>query len=99
MLNFKLAQFFFAYRIRITMGSHMSKDDECQLTTRHWVITDGTNHVEEVQGPGTMSTKLSTFLAKLTSFVAGVIGKYPKAFPGMPPFEYASCCPIPTVNG
>ena len=23
-----------------------------QLLTRHWIITDGTGHVEEVNGPG-----------------------------------------------
>jgi len=27
-------------------------DETVQLVTRHWVITDGNNHVEEVKGPG-----------------------------------------------
>ena len=26
--------------------------DVVQLMTRHWIITDGTGHVEEVRGPG-----------------------------------------------
>jgi ApaG protein len=38
----------FEYTIRITnVGS-----DTVQLVSRHWIITDGADHVEEVQGPG-----------------------------------------------
>jgi len=38
----------FQYTVRITnLGS-----DTVQLISRHWIITDGTEHVEEVQGPG-----------------------------------------------
>jgi ApaG protein len=38
----------FEYTVRITnQGS-----DTVQLLSRHWIITDATEHVEEVRGPG-----------------------------------------------
>jgi ApaG protein len=40
--------FFFAYRVRITNTG----DETVQLMRRHWIITDGHGHVEEVEGPG-----------------------------------------------
>jgi ApaG protein len=42
------SQWFFLYTITIANEG----DDPVQLLTRHWVITDGTGHVEEVRGPG-----------------------------------------------
>jgi ApaG protein len=41
-------QWFFLYTITITNES----PDVVQLLSRHWVITDGAGHVEEVRGPG-----------------------------------------------
>lgn len=41
-------QWFFVYTITITNEG----DEAVQLMTRHWVITDGDNHVEQVRGPG-----------------------------------------------
>ena len=41
-------RWFFLYTIRITNES----DRTVQLISRHWVITDATEHVEEVRGPG-----------------------------------------------
>jgi ApaG protein len=38
----------FQYTVRITNES----DDTVQLISRHWIITDGLDHVEEVRGPG-----------------------------------------------
>ena len=40
--------YFFAYRVRIANVG----DETVQLISRHWIITDGEDHVEEVQGPG-----------------------------------------------
>ncbi|HLE59959.1 MAG TPA: Co2+/Mg2+ efflux protein ApaG [Thermoanaerobaculaceae bacterium] len=40
--------FFFAYRVRITNTG----DETVQLMRRHWTITDGHGHTEEVDGPG-----------------------------------------------
>lgn len=39
---------FFAYRVRIANGSR----DTVQLLSRHWIITDATGVVDEVQGLG-----------------------------------------------
>ena len=41
-------QWFFLYTVTITNEGM----DTIQLLTRHWVITDGTGHIEEVRGPG-----------------------------------------------
>ena len=41
-------RWFWVYHIRI----ENRRDDTVQLLTRHWLITDGTGHIEEVRGPG-----------------------------------------------
>lgn len=41
-------QWFFLYTVKISNEG----GDTLQLLTRHWIITDGTGHVEEVRGPG-----------------------------------------------
>lgn len=41
-------QWFFLYNVTITNEG----TDTVQLLTRHWIIKDGTGHVEEVRGPG-----------------------------------------------
>jgi ApaG protein len=40
--------YFFAYRVRISNQG----DETVQLLRRHWLITDGNGHSEEVEGPG-----------------------------------------------
>lgn len=40
--------FFFAYKIRITNKGAKS----AQLVSRHWIITDGHGHSEDVKGAG-----------------------------------------------
>jgi len=43
----------FQYTVRITnLGS-----DTVQLLSRHWIITDGVDHVEEVRGPGVVGAQ------------------------------------------
>jgi ApaG protein len=42
------SQFVFAYKVKIENHGDMS----VQLISRHWIITDGKGHVEEVRGPG-----------------------------------------------
>ena len=44
----KQDKFVFAYQITIANEG----DDDAQLLTRHWVIQDATNHVDEVIGEG-----------------------------------------------
>lgn len=39
---------FFVYAVRVTNTGEIP----AQLVSRHWVITDGDGHVEEVRGPG-----------------------------------------------
>jgi ApaG protein len=41
-------QWFFLYTITISNRG----EESVQLLSRHWVITDGEGHVEEVRGPG-----------------------------------------------
>jgi ApaG protein len=41
-------EWFFLYTVTISNEG----TEPVQLVTRHWVITDGTGHVEEVRGPG-----------------------------------------------
>lgn len=41
-------RYVFAYTIRITNES----DQPVKLVSRHWVVTHGDGHVEEVRGPG-----------------------------------------------
>ena len=41
-------QWFFLYTVTISNEG----TQPVQLLTRHWIITDGTGHVEEVRGPG-----------------------------------------------
>jgi len=41
-------QWFFLYTVSISNESA----ETIQLLTRHWIITDGTGHIEEVRGPG-----------------------------------------------
>jgi ApaG protein len=43
-----LQQWFFLYTITITNEG----SETVQLLSRHWIITDGAGHVEEVRGPG-----------------------------------------------
>ena len=38
----------FQYTVRITNEG----EETVQLVSRHWIITDGVDHVEEVKGPG-----------------------------------------------
>lgn len=41
-------QWFFLYTITITNDG----GEPVQLISRHWIITDGSGHVEQVKGPG-----------------------------------------------
>jgi ApaG protein len=47
------SNWFFLYTINISNVG----DTQVQLLSRHWIITDGTGHVEEVQGPGVVGAQ------------------------------------------
>ena len=40
------------YAFAYTIGIENRGDQPIQLLSRHWIITDDNNHVEEVRGPG-----------------------------------------------
>jgi ApaG protein len=42
------SHWFFSYTVRITNEG----EETVQLLSRHWIITDGCGHVQEVRGPG-----------------------------------------------
>lgn len=44
----ELHRWFFLYTVEITNEG----DETVQLVSRHWIITDGAGHTEEVRGPG-----------------------------------------------
>jgi ApaG protein len=46
--NSQQGEFVFQYTVRITNQGK----DTVQLRSRHWIITDALDHVEEVRGPG-----------------------------------------------
>jgi ApaG protein len=46
-------RYVFAYSIRIANEGSLP----AQLISRHWVITHGTGHVEEVRGPGVVGAQ------------------------------------------
>jgi ApaG protein len=46
-------QYAFAYTVRISNGGAVPS----RLQSRHWIITDGTGHVEEVRGPGVVGVQ------------------------------------------
>jgi ApaG protein len=41
-------KYLFAYKVRIVNSGEVA----AQLLSRHWIITDANQHVEEVRGPG-----------------------------------------------
>ena len=47
------SQWFFLYTVRITNEGR----ETVQLISRHWIITDGMEHVEEVRGPGVVGNQ------------------------------------------
>ena len=60
-------QWFFLYTITITNESA----DTVQLLTRHWVITDGTGHVEEVRGPGVVGKQPTLATGQSFTYTSG----------------------------
>lgn len=51
--NSRPGEWVFQYTVRIT--NHGLKT--VQLISRHWIITDGVDHVEEVKGPGVVGAQ------------------------------------------
>lgn len=68
------SQWFFLYTVQITNEG----PETVQLVSRHWIITDGMGHVEEVRGPGVVGNQ--PILAPNQSF------KYTSGCPLTTPF-------------
>jgi len=67
-------QWFFLYTVLISNEG----SETVQLLSRHWIITDGNGHVEEVRGPGVVG--------KQPTLAAGQSFQYTSACPLTTPF-------------
>jgi ApaG protein len=62
-------RFAFAYRVRIeNRGS-----DVVKLVSRHWVITDSLEHVEEVRGPGVIGEQPTLRPGQAFEYTSGAV--------------------------
>ena len=85
-------QFLFAYEVTISNVG----EETAQLLSRHWIITNGEGHVEEVEGPGVvgeqpvlepgMRFKYQSFCPLNTPF-GTMHGTYTMVRPGGDTFE------------
>lgn len=62
-------KYFFAYKVSIKNNSNQA----AQLINRHWIITDGLGHIEEVRGPGVVGLQ--------PRIAAGQVFEYDSACP------------------
>ena len=60
-------QWFFSYTITIANES----PETVQLMTRHWIITDGTGHIEEVRGPGVVGQQPTLAPGEMFTYTSG----------------------------
>jgi ApaG protein len=66
-------QWFFLYTITISNeGTQI-----VQLISRHWIITDGTGHIEEVQGPGVVGQQPTLDAGESFTYTSGCPLKTP----------------------
>lgn len=61
------SQWFFLYTITITNEG----TETVQLLTRHWIITDGTGHVEEKRGPGVIGKQPTLAAGQSFTYTSG----------------------------
>lgn len=60
-------QWFFLYTITIANEG----TDSVQLLTRHWIITDGAGHIEEVRGPGVVGQQPTLAPGETFTYTSG----------------------------
>ncbi|MCB1615683.1 MAG: Co2+/Mg2+ efflux protein ApaG, partial [Pseudomonadales bacterium] len=65
----------YAFSYTITISNH--SDDTVQLISRHWIITDGNNHVEEVRGPGVVGKTPILEPGESFTYTSGALVKTP----------------------
>ncbi len=63
----------FAYTITI----HNQGDENIQLLSRHWIIEDGNNVVQEVHGPGVVGKTPIIAAGKSFTYTSGTVVKTP----------------------
>jgi ApaG protein len=68
------SQWFFLYTVTISNESA----ETVQLLTRHWMVTDGAGHIEEVRGPGVVG--------KQPTLAPGEAFEYTSGWPLTTPF-------------
>ncbi len=68
------SRYVFSYTVTI---SNLGRVD-AQLRSRHWVITDGTGHVEEVRGPGVVGQQPNLKPGEHFEYTSGCVLKTPR---------------------
>ena len=66
-------RYVFAYTITISNAS----DVTCQLLSRHWIITDASGDVEEVQGEGVVGQQPTLDPGESFQYTSGAVLKTP----------------------
>ena len=66
-------RYVFAYTIRIENEG----EQPAQLMTRHWVITHGDGHVEEVKGPGVVGAQPRLEPGQYFEYTSGCVLRTP----------------------
>lgn len=61
------SQWFFVYTITIANEGTIT----VQLLTRHWIITDGAGHIEEVRGPGVVGQQPTLAPGETFTYTSG----------------------------
>lgn len=67
-------RYVFAYTVRVTNESQR----QVQLLTRHWVITHGDGHVEEVRGPGVVGKQPMLRPGESFEYTSGCVLRTPR---------------------
>lgn len=67
-------RYVFAYTVRILNEGSVT----AQLRTRHWIITDGQGHVEEVQGDGVVGAQPTLRPGQHFEYTSGCMLKTPR---------------------
>lgn len=67
-------RYVFAYTVRILNEGTVT----AQLRTRHWIITDGTGHVEEVQGDGVVGAQPTLRPGQHFEYTSGCVLRTPR---------------------
>ena len=70
------AQDHYVYSYTVTIANEGS--EVVQLRTRHWIITDGRGHVEEVRGPGVVGEQPVLKPGQQFKYTSGCVLKTPR---------------------